>query len=305
MIWINLKRILYSGFVNFWRNGLVSLASVLAITVSLYTIGALMIGSAFLNGIIDEIKTKVDISISFKSTADTNEIEALKKSLEALAEVKEVTLITREEEYEAFKQRHQDNALLLQSLDEVGNPFGARINVRALDPAQYESIANFLNNEEGSLSVNRSIIDQISFKKDIVDRLSRIIALIKRVGLVISTVMICLAIFATFNTITLAIYISREEISVMRLVGAGNVYVKGPFLVEGLTAGFLGTLLALFGLYPSVAWVKATTINVFGGIDLVSYYISNFPMIFLVLLSSGLALGFIASYLAVRRYTRI
>ena len=305
MIWINLKRILYSGFVNFWRNGLVSLASVLAITVSLYTIGALMIGSAFLNGIIDEIKTKVDISISFKSTADTNEIEALKKSLEALAEVKEVTLITREEEYEAFKQRHQDNALLLQSLDEVGNPFGARINVRALDPAQYESIANFLNNEEGSLSVNRSIIDQISFKKDIVDRLSRIIALIKRVGLVISTVMICLAIFATFNTITLAIYISREEISVMRLVGAGNVYVKGPFLVEGLTAGFLGTLLALFGLYPSVAWVKATTIDVFGGIDLVSYYISNFPMIFLVLLSSGLALGFIASYLAVRRYTRI
>ena len=305
MIWINLKRILRSGFVNFWRNGLVSMASVLAITVSLYTIGALIIGSAFLNGIIDEVKTKVDISVSFKPTATSEEINTIKKSLEALPEVKEIAIVTSEEEYESFKQRHQDNALLLQSLDEVGNPFGARINIRAADPSQYESIANFLNNDNGSLSVNRSIIDQISFKKDIVDRLSRIISLIKRVGLVISTVMICLAVFATFNTITLAIYISREEISVMRLVGAGNIYVKGPFLVEGLTAGFLGTLLALFGLYPSAAWVKTTTINVFGGIDLVSYYISNFPTIFLTLLISGLALGFVASYLAIRRYSRV
>ncbi len=305
MIWINLKRILRSGFVNFWRNGLVSLASVLAITVSLYTIGALIIGSAFLNGIIDEVKTKVDISVSFKPIATSEEINTIKKSLEALPEVKEIAIVTSEEEYESFKQRHQDNALLLQSLDEVGNPFGARINIRAADPSQYESIANFLNNDNGSLSVNRSIIDQISFKKDIVDRLSRIISLIKRVGLVISTVMICLAVFATFNTITLAIYISREEISVMRLVGAGNIYVKGPFLVEGLAAGFLGTLLALFGLYPSAAWVKTTTINVFGGIDLVSYYISNFPTIFLTLLISGLALGFVASYLAIRRYSRV
>jgi len=305
MIWINFKRVVRSGFVNFWRNGLVSLASVLAISVSLFVIGSLMVSTAFLNGVVDEVKNKVDISVSFRPEASLGDIESVRKSLSQLPDVKEVTYISREDEYQAFRERHQDNALLVQSLDEVGNPFGARLNIRAVDPARYESIANFLENDSQSLSVNRSIIDQVTFKRDIVSRLTKIIAVAKRIGLVVSTVMICLAAFATFNTISLAIYTSREEVSVMRLVGAGNIYVKGPFLIEGIISGLIGTFLAIIVLYPSVLWVKSISYNVFGGIDLVSYYSGNFAMIFLVLLVSGLGLGFCASYLAVRKYASL
>ncbi|KKS77569.1 MAG: cell division protein [Parcubacteria group bacterium GW2011_GWC1_43_11b] len=305
MIWINFKRIVKSGFINFWRNGLVSLASVLAIAVSLYVIGGLMVSSAFLNGVVAEVKNKVDISVSFKPETAVDDITAVKKSLSLLPDVKKVVYVSREDEYKSFRERHQDNALLLQSLDEVGNPFGARLNITAIDPNRYESIVYFLENDNQSLSVNRDIIDQVSFKRDIVSRLNKIIGIVKRIGLVASTVLICLAVFATFNTISLAIYTSREEVSVMRLVGAGNIYVKGPFLIEGIISGFLGTLVALFFLYPSVAWIKNVSYNAFGGVDLLSYLSGNFASIFLTLLVSGVGLGFMASYLAVRRYASL
>ncbi|OHA58005.1 MAG: hypothetical protein A2607_00920 [Candidatus Vogelbacteria bacterium RIFOXYD1_FULL_42_15] len=305
MIWINFKRIVKSGFINFWRNGLVSLASVLAIAVSLYVIGGLMVSSAFLNGVVAEVKNKVDISVSFKPETAVDDITAVKKSLSLLPDVKKVVYVSREDEYKSFRERHQDNALLLQSLDEVGNPFGARLNITAIDPNRYESIVYFLENDNQSLSVNRDIIDQVSFKRDIVSRLNKIIGIVKRIGLVASTVLICLAVFATFNTISLAIYTSREEVSVMRLVGAGNIYVKGPFLIEGIISGFLGTLVALFFLYPSVAWIKNVSYNAFGGVDLLSYLSGNFASIFLTLLVSGVGLGFMASYLAVRKYASL
>lgn len=305
MIWINLKRVIRSGFVNFWRNGLVSLASVLAITISLFIIGATIVSTAFLNGVVDQVKNKVDISVSFRPEASIDDIKSVEKSLSLLPDVKEVKYISRDEEYKSFRERHKDNALLVQSLDEVGNPFGARLNIRAVDPSHYESIASFLENDGQSISVNRSVIDQITYKRDIVNRLAKIIAVAKRMGLVASTVMICLAAFATFNTISLAIYTSREEVSVMRLVGAGNIYVKGPFLIEGIISGLLGTFLALFLLYPSVVWIKNISYNAFGGVDLVSYYSGNFAFIFISLLFSGVCLGFFASYLAVRKYASL
>ncbi len=305
MFLVNLKRILRGGFLSFWRNGLVSLASVLAIFVSLFVVGVLMIASAFFAGTTDQIKDKVDISVSFKTDVGEVDVLAMKKSLEMLPEVKATEYISQEQELKDFRERHKDNALLIQSLQEVGNPFGARLNIKAKEPSQYESIARFLNNQDNTFSAGRLMIDQVSYKKDIVDRLNRLMAVAGRIGLVLATVFICLAVFVTFNTISLAIYTSREEISVMRLVGAGNSYVKGPFIVEGFIAGTIAAFLAIIALYPCVLWIKNLTFNIFGGINLVTYYLQNFAIIFLTLLASGIALGVLSGYLAVRRYAKV
>ncbi len=305
MLWINTKRILKLGFINFWRNSIVSIASVLTMAVTLFVIGSLYIGAAFLNSSLEEVKNKVDISVSFKVDASDDEIISLKKDLSLQPEVKAVDYIGRDQELADFKESHKDNAILLQSLEETGNPFGARLNIKAVDPAQYDAVARFLVNRNDPSLGGKSIIDQISYKKDVVDKLIGLIATSKKVGMAISIILILLSILVTFNTISLAIYISREEISVMRLVGAGESYVRYPFLVEGIISGVLASFLSLALLYPATLWVRDATAGVFGGINLASYYINNFAQIFLLLSGCGIILGIIASFWATRKYAKV
>jgi cell division transport system permease protein len=116
---------------------------------------------------------------------------------------------------------------------------------------------------------------------------------------------VAIAIVITFNTIRLAIYISREEIAVMRLVGANNSFVRGPFVIEGMMYGAVAAIIATALFYPATLWLKSATEDFYGGIDLFYYYISRLNEIFLILLGVGLFLGAVSSYLAVRKYLKV
>jgi len=298
-----IKRIIKAGFINFWRNKAVAIASVFVMTVTLFVVGSLILGASFLEGTLGHIKDRVDISVTFKTDVAEETILDLEKSLEQLAEVKTVEYTSPAQELESFRTRHADNALLIQSLDEVGNPFGARLSILAKDPSQYETVAKFLDNY--NQNQGQGIVDQISFKKDIIDKLLSVIEASRKVGFIISVLLVVMSILVTFNTISLTIYTAREEISVMRLVGASNTYISGPFMIEGIVAGVISTFLAIIALYPMSLWVRNTTINVYGGIDMVAYYVSDFGRVFLSLLVSGIALGLISSFWATRKYLKV
>lgn len=303
-MWTKIKRVFRSGFVSFWRNGVISAASILTLTITLMVIGSLLLASAYLNSTLETVKNNVDISVSFKVDTSENEVLNLKNTLATLPEVKEIEYVSREQELADFQERHKDNSLLIQSLSEVGNPFGARLNIKADDPSQYESLAHLLTTTNDDSSINHDIIDQVTFKKDVVDRLIVLIGAVKKVGFAVSMILIFMSILVTFNTISLTIYSSREEISVMKLVGASNNYVSGPFVVEGIIAGIISVFISVGLLYPLVLWVKNTTSGVYGGINMVAYYVDNFIEIFLVLLVAGILLGIISSLLAIRRYLK-
>ncbi len=306
MFWTNLKRIGRWGFLNFWRSVTVSFASVVTITLTLFVIGALMLAAAYLNSSLAAVQNKVDISVSFKPNAPEAQILKLKQELATLPDVREVTYNSREQELADFRKRNENNDLIIQSLGEVGNPFGARLNIRAVDPSRYEAIAAFLGGESAlSAGGGEKIVDQISFKKNVVDKLIRIINTSRTIGLAIIIVLIFIAVVVTFNTISLAIYVSREEISLMKLVGAGNNFVRGPFVVEGVIAGLIATILALGLLYPATVWVRNQTTGVYGGVDLVGYFSGHFAFIFLVLLLVGVVLGVVSSLLAIRKHLKI
>ncbi len=304
MITINLRRTIKAGFIGFWRSGYVSVASVFILTTALFVLGALMLGGAFLNSTLKNIESQVDISVSFVPEASESQVRSLQTSLEQLPEVRQVTYSSREDELRNFLDRHRDNTLLVQSINEVGNPFGARLNVLAMDPSQYEAIARFLENHEETVG-GQPIIDQISFKRDIVEKLLGLIGTSRTVGLAISGALIVLSILVTFTTISLAIYISRDEISVMRLVGANNSYIRGPFIIQGIIAGIIASFIAIAILYPSTIWIRSVTASYYGGINLVSYFMDNFALIFLSLFFGGIVLGALSSFLAVRKYLKV
>ena len=308
---VDLQRIAKSGFLNFWRNGVVSLASILVYTVTLFVVITLVLGSAVFNATLAEIKDKVDITIYFKIDAAESEILRLKDAVVARSEVKEVVYKTRGEVLDEFRTAHANDPLILQSLDELGadNPLRAELTIKAKDPTQYGAIVKYLEGESSSLEVNRgsTVIDKINFEDNevAIKRFTAVTNSIEDLGLVAALIAAFIAVLVAFNTIRLAIYTSREEISVMRLVGAGDNYIRGPFIVEGILYGLVSGLFTLAIYYPISKWISTSTENFYGGINLFDYYIRNLPLLFAIVMGAGVLLGIIASFLAVRRYLRV
>lgn len=308
MLWTSTKRIIKSGFVNFWRNGVVSLAGILVMTITLFVIGSIIFLGAILNTSLEQIKNKVDINVYFTTAAPEEEILSLKSSIETLPEVSFVAYTTRDDALANFRERHKNDYLTLQALDELGeNPLGASLSIKAKEPSQYESITKFLESKESVSPGGKKIIDKINYyqNKIAIDKLTKIIDSAKKIGLAVTIVLIVISIAIAFNTIRLAIYTAREEIAVMRLVGGNNAYIRGPFLIEGAMYGVISSAITMALFYPITLWLGRATENFFGGINLFDYYVSNFWQMLAIILLSGIALGAVSSFLAVRKYLDI
>jgi cell division transport system permease protein len=299
-----LKRIIRNGFLNFKRGGVVSWAAVLVVTITLSVITFIILLQAVLYFSLDQIKDKVDVTIYFTTQASEDKISDLKTSLEKLPEVAQVTYTSADEALQLFRERHQNDYPTIQALDEIGiNPLGAYLNVKAKEVSQYESIANFMKSDNVLVPGETSIIDKVNYHQNklIIDRLNTIIAGAQRLGFLITLILVLISIVVTFNTIRLAIFISKEEIGVMRLVGASKMHVRGPFMVEGAIYGVIATAITAVFFFPITAWFGSKMTD-FLGINLYDYYLSSFAQIFIILLLSGVVLGVISSFLAIRKY---
>jgi cell division transport system permease protein len=308
MLWIDIKRIVRSGFVDFWRNGFVSFAAVLVMTVTLFVLGAIIFIGATLETSLNTLRDKVDVNVYFVTTAAEDEILALKASIEQLPEVKRVEYISREEALARFEERHKNDQLTLQALEELGeNPLGASLNIKATETAQYEGIAEFLQGNNALGTGGQTIIDKVNYlqNKTAIDKLGGIINASERFGFSVMLILAIASILITFNTIRLAIYTARDEISVMRLVGASNFYIRGPFVFEGVMYGVISAFITLLFFYPLTYWLGPVTESFFGGIQLFSYYLDNFASIFALILGTGIVLGGASSFLAVKRYLKV
>lgn len=305
---MQVRRVITNGAKNFLRSGSVSFATVLIMTVTMLIIGLLIFLSAVLSATLTAIKDKVDVNVYFVTTASEADIFSIEQRLRALPEVASVQYTSREDALLAFKERHSADQLTLQALEELGeNPLGASLAIKAQDPEQYEGIVNFLAEEPTLSAEGSSIVDRINYyqNKVVIDRLTGAIRATERAGAGIALVFALASIVIVFATVRLAIYTARDEIAVMRLVGASNMYIRGPFIVACILAGLLAAVLALVIFYP-VSWYAGETLTSWlGGFNLFTYYLTKFPMIAGTLTGAGVVLGGVSSWFAVRRYLKI
>lgn len=313
-MFIALKRILRAGFVGFWRNAFVSFTSIIVMVVALFVIASTLFNSYSLESALADFQDRVDINLYFVVDANPEAIEALKSEIEALPEVASVDLTTREQALAEFRERHKDDELILQGLEQLGeNPLGASLAIRARETQQYEGISNFLNERQSRETVSTPLIDRVNYQKnkDAIDRLTELINTERRQNEIISLVLIMVAAFVMFNTVKLAIYNSREEIAVMRLVGASNYYITMPFVIVGVMQGLIAGVLVLLLLYPALIWDETlfypfpffndATIQAF----LFDYFVTEFVTIFVVIVGGGILISAISSFLAVRKYLHV
>jgi cell division transport system permease protein len=302
MTFRDLKRVLRSGLVGFFRNGLVSLSSVLVMVITASVLVGIVMFQSVLVFSVDRLNDQIDITVYFDLGAPEGEILDVKESLETLPEVAYVEYISAPEALALFQEKHKNDATILQALDEVGgNPIPAYLNIKALDSSQYESIATFLE-DGGVLSAsNRDSIDSITYFENelVIERLTNVITGIRQVGL--GSMIVLIAISIAFNTIRLVIFISRDEIRVMRLVGAHGNYIKGPFVIQGILYGLIASVVTMVLFYPITKWLSQN-LSSFLELNLFEYYAANFVQLLVIAVLATCFLGVVSSLLAARKY---
>jgi cell division transport system permease protein len=308
MNWLTIKRIFRAGMLDFWRNAYVSAASITVMTVTLFVVGTTLFAGVILGSALGQLRDKADVNIYFVPGADVGQIQQLQQSIEARPEVAQVAYVSADQALENFKEAHANDQLTLQALDELGtNPLGAILNVRAKDISQYDAIAQFVQSQEENQQP--TIIDKINYfdanHRAALVKLQQITDSAQRLGLIVIGILILTTLAIAFNTLRLAIYSSREEIQVQRLVGASSFFIRAPFMVEGVLYGLVAGVITLLVFYPLTWWVGRSTETFFGGINIGSYYLSHFGYFFLLIIGTGVVLGAAAAFLAVRRYLKI
>jgi cell division transport system permease protein len=279
-------------------------------TVTLFIIGTTLFTGVILNTTLSQLRDKADVNVYFVPGTSEDKIVELQSSLTALPEVAKVDYVSQDDALAQFKARHADDQLTLQALDELNsNPLGAVLNIKAKDISQYDSIAKFLQEQQALSTGNSSIIEKVNYfdeqHRQALNRLQNITSSAQSIGLILVIILILTSTAICFNTLRLAIYTSREEIGVMRLVGAGQFFIRAPFIVEGILYGLISGIITLLLFYPLTWWLGSATQNFFGGINVFSYYLSHFLIFFLIIVGTGVVLGGAASFLAVRRYLKI
>lgn len=306
MFWINIKRIIRSGYKNFIRSGFTTVASTLVMTITLMVVTGILLLQATLNTTLDNIKDKVDVTVYFVTGASEKNILDIQEDLQKLPEVLNVEYTSEDEALRIFKEKHADDYLTIQALDELNqNPLGASLNIKAKDPSQYESIIKYF---DSNTALTRQANDLI-YKKDyhqnklVIDKLTSIIRGAKKLGLIITLILIIISLVITLNTIRLIIYMSREEINVMKLVGATSRYIRGPFMFSGVLVGLSSALISIIVFWPITFWMGENMTD-FLGVDLYSYYKNNFFQFFFINIFSGTIIGILSSLIAIRKYLK-
>lgn len=301
------KRIVRWGLINFYRNTVVSVASILMMTVTLTVIGITIFLNAVLGFSLAQMQSKVDVNVYFYPKTSERQIMNVKDMLANLPEVASVEYITEDQALADFRLRHANDYLTLQALDELGtNPLGATLNIRAQEAGQYESIAKTLDNNSSLTSGSNAIIEKVNYaqNKEIIGRLTTIMNSVQVLGVAITVFFIFISFLITFNTIRLAIYMARDEITNMRMVGAENKYIQGPFIIEGVVYGLVSATITLILFYPLTLWLTKTTQSFFGGLSLLEYYGDNFIQFFAILIVSGVLIGIVSAWFAIRKYLK-
>lgn len=301
---LTIGRTFKEAISNFIRNGWLTLAASSILIFSLYVMSVSFVVATAANNILRDVQNKVNISVYFKPDVAEDKIMEIQKSLEGFKEINSIEYVSRESALEKFKKDNADQETIIQSLEVIGeNPLPASLVIRANnpDPRQYEIIAEYIDK-----SSFKDEISNVNYKKnkELIDKLNGIIAAIRRVGIALGIMLAAISLLITFNTIRITIYTHRQEIEIMRLVGASNAFIRLPFIFEGVIYGIISSVCSMIILFVSVKFITPYVSSSIPVSNLVSTYFNNFWLLFGAQIAFGSILGIIGSLFAMRKYLK-
>ncbi len=301
---ITLFRIIKNGARNLRRNLWLAGASTLIMTITLIILSVLTLMFIITSYSVRSIQQRVDISAYFKADVSEAKVLTIRDEIKKDGRIKEVNYVSSDQAQAAFKEKHRGDQLIIDSLGELTtNPFPPTLQIKATNLEDFPAIAQELNSDK-----YKSVIQEVNFEDNrvIIERLNSLLKFIVTFGLILMVVFCLIAILVMFNTIALTIYNRREEVEIMRLVGATNWYIRGPFMVEAFMYSIIAAIVTsallipiYFTMLPKISNYLTPGENIFNG------DIAVFIGVVIVQLGIAFLLSAVSSLLAMRKYLRI
>lgn len=306
--WLTFVRMCRYGINNFSRNAWLTVAATAVMTITLLVVFTTMSARSVLLTTVGEIKDKVDMSIYVKTATTPEDVKTIEQDLKKLSSVKDVSYISPSDARSAFAQNNKTNGGALEALNEATNQFPGTFRVKPVDINQTNQLKNFVATNQvlkKNIDPNRppSFAGQ---RRSAIENIGKWVSFAQTAGLVASVIFIAISSLIIFNTIRMAIFNRKDEIQMMKLIGADRSFIRGPFIVEAVVYGFiaavLATALGYVLLYSSQQTLLSYGIGVKATIDFVANYLL---LVMLGMIFLGALIGTLSSLLATRRYLKI
>lgn len=300
-------RIIKTGLVNFARNLTLAIAAIAVMVITLTIILFSVISSATFGNTIDQITDKIDISVYLKDEVTADKREELIGQFNDLENVKSVDFVSKDQALEDYKESNQDKPDLLAAISQTDNPLPASLRIKPNDPNKIEEIRAFIE----SADVKALQSDATSYsgeRKDAIDNITSATKFFQTAGLVGVVVFALVSMLIIFNTIRMAIFNRRDELQIMRLLGASTWFIRGPFVVETIAYGVIASVLSV-GICHFLFVISSTTLGAssFGLLDIdfaSRYFADNFWIILTAQMAIGILIGAASSIIATQRYLK-
>ncbi len=302
---ITLSRIIKAGLQNFFRNLTLGVAAMAVMVITLTIVLFSFIVNQTFSNTVTTITDKIDISVYLVDDITAEQREQLLNDLKNSNNVKSIEYISKDKALEIYKEQNRDNVDLLVAISQTDNPLPASIQIKPIDPNQIESIRQFLEQPD----IKKLQSEETSYsgdRKDAIDKITQATKFFREAGFVGVIIFMLVSMLIIFNTIKMAIFNRREELTIMRLLGASTFYIRGPFIVETMIYGIVSGILSVF--FVGVMFESAKTIEAASNILDIPYangvFKNNFWLILIAQISIGVFIGAVSSYIATRRYLK-
>lgn len=301
------RRVVKTGGANFVRNFSLSVAATAVMIVTLSIVLFSIIANATFNNTIAQINDKIDISVYLKDSVTSEQKDGLISKLESLPNVQSVDYLSKEQVLDNYKKDNSDNLDMLLAVSETDNPLPATIRIKPVDPEKNDEIKQLLETTD----VAKLQSDPTSYsgdRKEAIDKITNATSLFKKVAFGSVLIFALISMLIIFNTIQMAIFNRRDELRIMRLLGANPWYIRGPFVVETMFYGVIAAIISVV-ICNSIFLIqsKAFDASSLGLLDLQfanKYFADNFWLFFGLQLLLGISIGAISALIATRRYLR-
>jgi cell division transport system permease protein len=304
MILLSFIRVIKFSFKDIYRNIWLSIVTVIILILALFSINLLLTVRVISQTAINSVRDKIDVSLYLKPDSTEEEIMALRGQISNLAQVKEVDYISKAQALEFFQEKNKNNPEILQALRELGkNPLTPSLVIMPKSAEVAAELISELNKIESELIESRDFSDH----KLLLDKINGITDRVSEIGFTISLIFIFSTLLVVYNAIRVEIYTHREEIAIMRLVGASNSFIHMPFMLSSLIYTLIGTAAVILIFYPFLSLLQPYLEAFFVGynINIISYFNDNFIKIFGLQFLIVAVINALASLLAVRKYARV
>ena len=287
-----------AALVGLWRHRFMTGATVLTTALMLLMLNVFVVLVTHLNVALEALEQRVNVIAYIREDALPGEVSDLQSSLQNRSDVLEVIYVTKDEALARLREHFADRAELLAMVSD--NPLPASLEIRARNPDSLENIVSLLETKVGP----ESVLEEVALQEDIVERLLSLTTATRVAGVAMTGGLAVVSLFIVINTIRIAVYSRRQEIEVMKLVGATDWFVRWPFVFEGMLYGLLASLLTLLVVVPAYDPIVENfwALLSFLPVERDPQFVTKLAMMTMVV---GIALGAAGSYISVRRFLEV